>query len=397
MSRQVIPIYTFEFQPHPAYSAQINHLARLPGFKPVFALAQRGIEHARWQTRAQTRWRVRTFPWRARWFRLTDGIRYISGTFPAAAHPIVDAGARIHVDADDALSILGGGRRGYLPEGASRRQALRLAKAMERGNLSISFWSEIQLANFLATLRFSESMPLLHSGRLSVLPPAISPAPLRLLPIGSEQKLRILAIATGKFWSKGIPDGIAACAEAIEAGADLQITLIGGGVPQSWQPYIKSSPWIRELGHIAREEIEAEFAKSDLLLFPSHQDTYGWAVLEAKRHGVPAIATHFYSRPEIVAHNVDGLLVREPFGNPFRPASPVQYSEAHLGFDESGRIMLGAAVAPHIQELSLSILQLWRDRNLLRKLGENARAATLDGGRFSVAARLSKLQRILHD
>ncbi len=384
------------FEPHPAYRAQIDHLDGLEGYQKAPVLPRDRFEHSRWLSKLETRWRRLQIAWLSATYRPDrDALVYISGTFPKIAHGLVNR-CRVHLDPGDPLSVLEGGGRGQIPGEDYRRQALYFLNAFSRNQLSLSFWSQVQLANFLANLRFDESRPWLESGRLFVLPPAIAPWDKPRAAVGSNKALRILGIASGKFWPKGIPDAIAACELAIKAGVDLQLTLVGGGIPKGkWHDYISSRGWIRNLGHVERSSLETEFARSDVLIFPSHHDTYGWVIVEAKRYGVPTIATDFYSRSEVISHEIDGLLVRDPFENPFFPISNIMYGEAFFGISDRGELIVGEAIADYVRQLADAIRRLAEDRLLLSAMGENARASTIGSGSFSVATRLARLKGIL--
>lgn len=386
----------FLFDPHPAYRAQIDHLAGLEGYRKAPVLPRDGIEHSRWLSKYEARWRRLRMAWLSATFRSDrDALVYVAGTFPKYAHSLANR-CRVHLDADDPLSVLTGGGRGHIPGEDYRRQALYLLGAFSRNQLSLSFWSKAQLSNFLANLRFEESRPWLDSGRLFALPPAIAPWSEPRAAVGTKKTLRILGVASGKFWPKGIPDAIAACELASTAGVDLQLTLVGGGIPKGkWHEYILSRGWIRNLGHVERSSLEAEFAQSDVLIFPSHHDTYGWVIVEAKRYGVPTIATDFYSRPEIISHQIDGLLVRDPFANPFFPISNIMYGEAFFDISDRGELIVGEAIADYVRQLADTIRRLADDRSLLSAMGENARASTIGSGDFSVATRLARLERML--
>jgi hypothetical protein len=386
-------LHSFLFQPHPAYRAQVGHLGALQEHRVVEVVAHHELEHARWSGGARRR-NLRA-AWVGRFFRPErDGILYVAGSFPKVAHPLLRF--RLHVDADDPLSVLGNGGRGEIPEPSFRRQAMDLMNAIAAGRLTLSFWSAIQLRTFLANLRFEESEQSLRAGRLSILPPAIAPAQETRNALGSAKHLRLIAIATGKFWGKGVPDAIAACDLALRTGVELELTLIGGGIPKGpWLDYVSSRSWIRNLGRITRAQLEMELGRADVMIFPSHHDSYGWALIEAKRHGVPAITTDFYSRPEVVANEVDGIVLPEPFGNPFLPFREVQYAEAHLGISRMGEIVVGDAVEHYLRDLTRAICRLCEDRSYLTFLGENARAATVGDGRFALGPRLTKLRSIL--
>ena len=50
------------------------------------------------------------------------------------------------------------------------------------------------------------------------------------------------------------------------------------------------------------------YARSDVLLFPSHMDTYGVVVGEAMGHGLPVVAPRHLALTELVRHEESGLL-----------------------------------------------------------------------------------------
>ena len=152
-----------------------------------------------------------------------------------------------------------------------------------------------------------------------------------------------------------------------------------------------SRGWIRNLGHVERSALETEFARSDVLIFPSHHDTYGWVIVEAKRYGVPTIATDFYSRSEIISHEIDGLLVPEPFENPFFPISNIMYGEAFIDISGRGELVVGDAIADYVRQLTGAIRRLAEDRALLATLGETRAHRRSVPGQFSVASRLARL------
>jgi glycosyltransferase involved in cell wall biosynthesis len=47
----------------------------------------------------------------------------------------------------------------------------------------------------------------------------------------------------------------------------------------------------------------------DVLLFPSYDESLGWAIIEAGLLGTPTIATNVFAIPELVNHNLTGYVV----------------------------------------------------------------------------------------
>jgi glycosyltransferase involved in cell wall biosynthesis len=68
-------------------------------------------------------------------------------------------------------------------------------------------------------------------------------------------------------------------------------------------------PNMISLGRLQGEEaLTAAYRESDALLFPTRLEGFGLVALEAQACGRPVIATDCSSLPEVVAHNVSGLL-----------------------------------------------------------------------------------------
>jgi len=379
-------IRPFMFQAHPGYRSQIELLRAIAGptLLPIFP--EDRVEHERWRRsgsplrRVLRRWSgSRPLPSEA------AGTRgYVSGSLPPSRYRILDSMERTHIDADDPLSLFAGGTRGQLPGESFRRWALALCERL--GRISLSFWSRTQLAGFLANLHADESREALAGGLLSVLPPAIAPRVV-CSAVGQAGILRCLTVASGKFWHKGVPEVAVAVDRLAAKGLPIHLSIVGADIPTEWQEWIARRPFISMYRQLARAELDRLFAEHDLLVFPSHHDTFGWALLEAKSFGMPALATDAYNRTEIVTHGVDGLLLADPFDSPFLPVSPVPYAASHLGIAADGNVRVGPLLEDFVEELTATLHRLLEDSSLLTTLGAGALASVQVAGRFGGEAR----------
>ena len=127
------------------------------------------------------------------------------------------------------------------------------------------------------------------------------------------------------------------------------------------------------------------------MVFPSHHDTFGWVLLEAKSFGLPAVVTNAYNRPETVKDGEEGLVVKDPFLSPFLPVSAVPYSEAHIAISEGRPVYVSRLLDSYVEELAQALLRLHEERDLLAKLGLGALRSVQVGGRFGGGARISYL------
>jgi glycosyltransferase involved in cell wall biosynthesis len=70
-------------------------------------------------------------------------------------------------------------------------------------------------------------------------------------------------------------------------------------------------PNITALGKVTHAQVRDVYRSADVLLFPTRLEGFGYAAAEAMACGIPVVATHSSSLPEIVEHNKTGLLCRQ--------------------------------------------------------------------------------------
>lgn len=378
-------IRPFMFQAHPAYRTQIEVLREVagPAVLPIFP--DDSVEHERWRAPASVFMRLLSRIGVNRELSVNGPATfgYISGSLPPERYGLLDRMTRTHIDADDPLSLFADGTRGRLPADMFRRWALSLCERL--GPVSLSFWSRTQLTGFLANLRADESRDALASGMLSILPPTITPRVSRALP-GHDGVLRCLTVASGKFWHKGVPEAAIAIDRLAAQGFPVRLTIIGADIPKDWMTWLSGRTCVDIFRHVTREDLDQLFSEHHALIFPSHHDTFGWVLLEAKSFGMPAVVTDAYNRAEIVTHGVDGLVLPDPFASPFLPTGSVPYAAAHLSIGSSGHVEIGPFLNEYIDALTATIRTLLEDNLLLTNLASGA-LASVQGGRYSGSVR----------
>ena len=62
-------------------------------------------------------------------------------------------------------------------------------------------------------------------------------------------------------------------------------------------------------GHVNRQDLLNDIVNYDVAVLPSYSETFGLAAIEAMNAGLTTIFTTLSTGPEIINHNVDGLLV----------------------------------------------------------------------------------------
>jgi colanic acid/amylovoran biosynthesis glycosyltransferase len=140
--------------------------------------------------------------------------------------------------------------------------------------------------------------------------------------------LRILMV--GRFVEKkGLVDGLTACANAIKAGADLEVTVVGDSrgdpageqIKEALHSIAQSAENSRRMnltGFLPHHQVRALLSQHDILLCPSKHSGSGDAeggapfiITEAQAAGILCIGTRHCDIPEQIIEDVTGFLFAE--------------------------------------------------------------------------------------
>jgi glycosyltransferase involved in cell wall biosynthesis len=117
--------------------------------------------------------------------------------------------------------------------------------------------------------------------------------------------------------SKGAIHTLEAIAQLHQAGLPVKLVIAGQSTPEFERALARLSPdvreWIRPLGLVSEAEKHALLEATNLLVMPSHADSFGIVFLEAWAHGKPVIGAQAGGIPAVVDDGQNGLLV--PFGD----------------------------------------------------------------------------------
>jgi glycosyltransferase involved in cell wall biosynthesis len=117
--------------------------------------------------------------------------------------------------------------------------------------------------------------------------------------------LHALFIGT-KFVEKG---GVAAFRALREARKTHDVVLeIVTDAPPEWAARLRDEPGIVFHPPGSVDLIRRVYSEADVLLFPSHMDSFGYVAMEAAAHGLPVIAPRHLALQETIADGVAGLL-----------------------------------------------------------------------------------------
>ena len=217
--------------------------------------------------------------------------------------------------------------------------------------------------------------------KTTVIYPSVEPV--KTSPRKAETVPEILFM--GEYFWKGGREVLAAC-ERLASRLDFHLTYISLRVhpPESLIKKIREKVSVDYIqGPIPRSRLFEEiYPKTDVFAMPTYIDTFGYAFLEAMSHGIPCIGARHFAVPEIISHDVTGIIV-EP---------PLSY------FDEKGVGHPELAVESYdnartVEELASAIERLVSSASLRERMGASALREVTDG-RFSIAKRNALLRSV---
>lgn len=128
--------------------------------------------------------------------------------------------------------------------------------------------------------------------------------------------------------------------------------------------------------------LERVYPSTDIFAMPSYIDTFGYAFLEAMAHGIPCIGTNHFAIPEIIEHNVTGLVVD----------TSISYFDAHrMGHPEIRVEDVDNSLT--VDELTKALSILLESSSLRESMGKQGRKEIVEG-KFSVTRRNEILREV---
>jgi glycosyltransferase involved in cell wall biosynthesis len=201
--------------------------------------------------------------------------------------------------------------------------------------------------------------------------------------------LRVLFVGTA-FLAKGGVEAVRAV-ERVRATHDVSLDMVSD-VPDRWSEEVGRAKGVTLHSWPAGGDVvRGLFERSDVLLFPSHMDTLGFVMLEAMAHGMPVLAARHFATPEIVEHDVSGLLCAGE--NPLYGEDGLCRFEHTLPPPRSFRRALSAPSDAYIDRLADGLARLADDRGLHERLAGGAFERVCDGP-LSVSSRREVLGRV---
>jgi glycosyltransferase involved in cell wall biosynthesis len=128
----------------------------------------------------------------------------------------------------------------------------------------------------------------------------IDPAPVTLQNDGFRNGV---VLFVGTEWKrKGGPMVLAAFEQVRQRIPNARLIIVG------CEPDVRGSG-VEVRGRVARDEVKKLLRRASVFCLPTRVEPFGIACIEAAQHGLPVVATRIGAIPDIVLHEMSGLLV----------------------------------------------------------------------------------------
>jgi glycosyltransferase involved in cell wall biosynthesis len=148
---------------------------------------------------------------------------------------------------------------------------------------------------------------------------------------------------------KGIHYLIAAFAQLIDRGLNVNLTVLGGGIPaesirRAFPP--ATHPHLTIVDRVSEDEVIAAYRSHDVMAFPSSYEGFGMVVLEAMTQRLPVVATPVGCARRLVQDGETGVVV------PARDAAALANALERLLADAGLRARLAACAFERVHEMT---------------------------------------------
>jgi glycosyltransferase involved in cell wall biosynthesis len=201
-------------------------------------------------------------------------------------------------------------------------------------------------------------------------------------PCRENDKLKFLFVGNDVY-RKGLHELMAAFRELEKRYDDIELCIVSDAP----EPLKKAhpSPRIRHFDPVYPfdQMIERFYFACDVLVLPTHCDTFGMAILCALSCGKPVVTTDQFASPELVRDGENGLLVR---------SGRLLLEEVCMPDRAATRAFVTRDVDPLlVGELIEKLDYLCANRNILKRMSDEAVKDFEAGGKFSIGERNRQL------
>jgi glycosyltransferase involved in cell wall biosynthesis len=198
-----------------------------------------------------------------------------------------------------------------------------MVKGYGKGDVLIRWYERLFLPHVFRKARgiicssvFVRRSPGMHSfnNKAIVVNPGVDTDRFKPLPKkkAGHRIMHVGGLKSGEEY-KGLETSLRAMAELKPKYPDVQLAVVGNGERQPYYEKMAAqlgiTTGVKFYGRLAGQELVEAYQASDVLLLPSHAESFGMVIIEAMACGVPVVASGIDGTPEVVRANETGFLV----------------------------------------------------------------------------------------
>jgi glycosyltransferase involved in cell wall biosynthesis len=194
------------------------------------------------------------------------------------------------------------------------------------------------------------------------------------------------------FYAKGGYESLLAF-ETLAHKYDCHFTAIGN-IPAEVYARFAGNDKITLSQRVPYERVVEFYSNSDVFVFPTHYDTYGFVIPEALSFGLPVISVDSFSTPELVQHGKTGILLKTYFSS-----FADDYGYAAHTMQKLERMRFEFCRNPpewYVESLAESMAKFMDDSRFKDECSRNAIQVATEG-KFSPKKSREQLRRIYED
>jgi len=207
--------------------------------------------------------------------------------------------------------------------------------------------------------------------KIEVVYPAL---PLQKLRKKTGKKINLLFVSR-RFYFKGGLHALEVMDSLTKKYSNVEGLIISDVPEEVMSKYSKNSK-IKFLKFVPKKKLFSEiYPMTDILIYPSYTDTFGFIILEALSFGISVISVGGQSRDDLIKNGKNGFIIKEPKKWNVQDLEKISTLKKTIG------------------EIERKTELLIKNRKLIGKMSANA-LKEFKGGRFSVKERNKKIERI---
>ncbi len=200
-----------------------------------------------------------------------------------------------------------------------------------------------------------------------------------------RETLRFLFVGNDVY-RKGLHELLIAFREIEAQHPDIELDVVSDAPPALKQAF--ASPRIRHYDPVYSfaEMIETFYRACDVLVLPTHCDTFGMVILNALSCGTPVVTTDQFAARELVRDGENGLLVRSKRLLLNEVCAPDRAATRAFNSRDIDALL--------VRDLVETLRRLCADRDTLGRMSREAVKDFEAGGKFSIGERNRKLAAV---